>query len=42
MLFAAFLPFFALWERRRRLAARRFFELWFSRADSVSSGDESL
>jgi hypothetical protein len=31
MMFAAFLPFFALWELRLRLGPRRFFELWFSR-----------
>jgi len=42
MMFAAFLPFFALWELRRRLGARRFVELWFSRTGSVASGDKSL
>jgi hypothetical protein len=42
MMFAAFLPFFAFWELRRRLGPRRFFELWFARTDSASSGDESL
>jgi len=40
--FAAFLPFFALWELRRRLGPRRFFELWFSRTDPASPGDGSL
>jgi hypothetical protein len=42
MMFAAFFPFFAFWELRRRLGPRRFYELWFSRTDSASSGDESL
>jgi len=42
MMFAAFLPFFALWELRRRLGPRRFVELWFSRTGSVASGDKSL
>lgn len=42
MMFAAFLPFFALWELRRRLGPRRFFELWFSRAGSTSAGDGPL
>jgi hypothetical protein len=42
MMLAAFLPFFAFWELRRRLGPRRFYELWFSRTDSASSGDESL
>jgi hypothetical protein len=34
MMFAAFLPFFALWELRLRLGPRRFFDLWFSRSVS--------
>lgn len=41
MMFAAFLPFFALWELRQRLGPRRFFELWFSRADSASLEDKT-
>jgi hypothetical protein len=39
MMFAAFLPFFALWELRLRLGPRRFFDLWFSRPDAVRVGD---
>jgi hypothetical protein len=31
MMFAAFLPFFALWELLQRLGPRRFYDLWFSR-----------
>jgi hypothetical protein len=42
MMFAAFFPFFAFWELRRRLGPNGFFELWFARTDSASSGDESL
>jgi hypothetical protein len=42
MMVAAFFPFFAFWELRRRLGPHRFFELWFARTDSASSGDESL
>jgi hypothetical protein len=42
MMFAAFFPFFAFWELRRRLGTRRFYELWFSRTDSATSGNESL
>lgn len=42
MMFAAFLPFFALWELKRRLGERKFIELWFSRTGSVASGDKSL
>jgi hypothetical protein len=41
MMFAAFLPFFALWELRLRLGPRRFFDLWFSRPDAVRAGDQS-
>lgn len=41
MMFAAFLPFFALWELRLRLGPRRFFDLWFSRRDTVRAGDQS-
>jgi len=40
MMFAAFLPFFALWELRRRLGPRRFVDLWFSRTGSVASGEK--
>ena len=42
MMIAAFLPFFALWELRRRLGPRRFYKLWFSRTDSIASEGKSL
>lgn len=41
MMFAAFLPFFALWELRLRLGPRRFFDLWFSKPDAARVGDPS-